>query len=712
MKKEELKNLIAKNETPKVIDILLQLLSKSDNNKVNEIVLLSLKNNSLKEQSRLGILSSEEFNLATSKINLALLNFIDVIIDDKIEPKTTLLFSTPTFKEYISNDKVISKVFEKLESAFCILVEGLSGSGKTYLVSELVQKFLNKKYKAPAIWFSAYDGCTIESFFIDLGSELNFTSSDTIGKFHELNKTLNSNDTILIIDDSDYIDNFIELVQKYSYNHSGKTRYILISKKSKLGNFDSSNFYFLKVLGFDRLQLNEYLLVREIDTLPKEIIDRLWESTDGLPLAISIFCTLVKSFSIDPDSLLRGDMLYNERIDSWYRKLMLFIGSQLEQLLNNLSLCEEPFNDSIVKIFCKKLNIENNEQALENLIRLFLIQQYSPYRWSIHKLISEKSKLNINESLRIKGYIELAKYSVKGYNYHKHKLFDEKELQWKIKAIRYFQKGEDFNTAGIILDNIARTAKTLGYYEIFLVLLKNQLLKHENSNIWLRYHQLHCLLIQGKHIECNRIFSKLAIETTYEKNLLLSFVRLKAELTSELGSIKDALVIMENHFEELNNKSIKNVTKSHYLSVLTGLYTENEDFERAIDTYLIWEKMNVDNKYEKAILQIRYAILMLKQKNFAFETEIIDESISIFQEFNDKRGLAWALSIKALYALVKGEIKTAQQHIIDSASIKKHIGDTTREYYNILNRIAPHFQNNLSNNLLFEEIKRLDKVYK
>src|ERR1035437_98390 len=136
MEKKELKLLIAKNETEKVIEYLLLNLKNSNKEKYNEIVLISLNHTSLKTKIRIDVLTHQESNIENNKINQSLLNFIDTK-ELKEESNIIINYPPPKLKEYVNYNKEMNKICENLEKNFCVLVEGISGSGKTFMVSNL-----------------------------------------------------------------------------------------------------------------------------------------------------------------------------------------------------------------------------------------------------------------------------------------------------------------------------------------------------------------------------------------------------------------------------------------------------------------------------------------------------------------------------------------------------------------------------------------------
>jgi len=114
---KEIKLLIAKNETEKAIELLLECKSNSTN--INDIILQSNKLQELKRLIHLGLIRLDDYQLFSARINAALLKIIDDFQLGKIENNESHSYRKPT-KETLDSEGNVQKIIPTIHNwGFC-----------------------------------------------------------------------------------------------------------------------------------------------------------------------------------------------------------------------------------------------------------------------------------------------------------------------------------------------------------------------------------------------------------------------------------------------------------------------------------------------------------------------------------------------------------------------------------------------------------------
>src|SRR6185369_3992022 len=77
----------------------------------------------------------------------------------------------------------------------------------------------------------------------------------------------------------------------------------------------------VEIRGFEIEEMRSFLRARGSMALNQAILNSLIIKTDGLPLAASLFATLVNDFNRHPHDLLRDSMLNTERLRKWFQEV-------------------------------------------------------------------------------------------------------------------------------------------------------------------------------------------------------------------------------------------------------------------------------------------------------------------------------------------------------------------------------------------------------
>ena len=195
-----LKNKIADDKLPEVIGELIDYSKEHNHNIENELILIANKLKSFKSRIRKGIIDPQFNEIEKSKLNEGTLSIIDQLEAEnknfsniKIGKDNLVFFSAPVFVDAVERNNSLVDIKESIEHYPIISVEGLSGTGKTYLVSMFVQQYLKAFRSGDIVWYEPESDETINDFYSKIGLLLNFSTFSDSDRAKEILQYLISN---------------------------------------------------------------------------------------------------------------------------------------------------------------------------------------------------------------------------------------------------------------------------------------------------------------------------------------------------------------------------------------------------------------------------------------------------------------------------------------------------------------------------------------
>jgi tetratricopeptide (TPR) repeat protein len=620
-------------------------------------------------------------------------------------------FEAPQFTDQINRASLLSLLHTKIESNSVVAVEGLPGSGKTYCVTSFITSRSNSLKEKKVLWYDPQEGETVDDFLAHISIQIPLTGLSTIPKCKELLSALYKRNMLLVIDDFHHVDaaSFSNLVNA-AVRYRGPANLLLISRTyvDLLRNMPEIGH--VEVRGFDIEEMRSFLNKRQVTGLHQVIIESLIRKTDGLPLAASLFATLVHDFNRDPHDLLRDSMLNTERLRSWFNEVSSLIGEKELRLLHALSMCDGPFNIGVIRILGRHEDLPNVDQAFESLQRTYLVQRYSPYRWNIHHLIAMFCVAEFSEEEKSDIHRTLANYYLKGFYMREPRVLSEKEFTWKVKACKQYQLAGDSRQAQRIIQDISKTAKTRGYYETLINQSETEIGANGGRSSWIDYHYAHCCLITGRLKRGLEVIEPLLyVLDEKDSNKRVAFTRLYAEIIGSMGRPQQALEKLREILNTVDLNTVKPNVRSQATSIEAWLLTMLKEYQKAADacerTLLVSRER--DDKLAEAVALTRLAIICQLTDYPEQAHNKLSDAVATFRELEDKRGLAWSLSYLAYSKLDLDNEAGAMANLQEAVRIEADIGGCSVDYFRLLKSIKNRCKNRRIIRLVDAEIRRV-----
>lgn len=631
----------------------------------------------------------------------------------KCELNNEKSFRVQRFVSDIKRERLLMELMQIWGSASVIAIEGISGIGKTHFISNFIVSNEDIFPYDSVIWHDTLPKETLDEFFlrIDQKVSLNLDNKSSPAKCGEFIDYLVDTKKILVIDDYHQVDLslYSDLID-HALKYNG-TQLVLISntyidystEPDKIKHFNVTG------LGFDETKL--LLEAGGVVNIDSEIIDNLIIKTDGLPLAIPTFCTLLTQFGRNPADLLRGSMVTAIRLKKWFKDVTTLIDDTEFDLLKMLSICEGPFNINIVRMFCKDiLNID--ESTFEILQRAFLIQKHSPYRWSVHNLISDFCKSCMSESEITNIHLHLAKYYEGRVRYKRKKVLTDIDFDWMVKACKEFQKANRYCESERILNEIKISAKSKGNYELYSQLSMNELKANSLRDTWIDYDNAHCCMIVGKLKQAYNVMNKFKnyFDKVEDLNKKFSFIRLYAEILYQMRETKAAFELISANTDEESLKLVKPIIFRQFIQFKVVLLTELDIFDRAFELCELLINESSCNKFSRAVAITTKAIILNKQGLYQESVVLLNEAVTVFRKCQDKRGESWALRHLSLSEISLGRINESLANIKKSIKISSENSECSVDYQEFLKQIKNSSLRPKPSKLINSEIQRINKT--
>jgi len=470
----------------------------------------------------------------------------------------------------------------------------------------------------------------------------------------------------------------------------------------------------VEVGGFDANEMQAFLYKRQVRGLSQSIIEDLIEKTDGLPLAASLFASLVRPpYERPPKSLLSGTLVNDDRLKEWFDELLMRLDPEERKLLNALSVCDGPFNIWVVQALGRHQKIADIDKTFKSLQRAYLVQRYSPYRWNIHHLIAMFCSSGFDQAVKRDIHLALARYYLRAYRVNRRpQFYSEKEFTAKVRACKQFQLANDYNWSERLIHDIAKTAKTRGYYETLIDLCEVERRENGNHDSWIDYHYAHCCLITGKLKKALEVIERLLyVSSDKSSNKRVAFTRLYAEILGSMGKPKQALDKLREVIAVEKSTVSPNVL-SQALSVEVWLLTKLGDIDAAkeLGNNLLKQYNQDDGEVGEAVAITRLGVLDQLSGYPEDALKKLNRAIELFRKLKDKRGQAWALSYLATCKLDLDDELGALTSFSECLRIELDINGCSMDYFLVLKELEKKAKDPAILSLAENEIKRVSSA--
>jgi hypothetical protein len=320
-------------------------------------------------------------------------------------PKTELImgdFGAPVPAYFIGRAKTLEEVTQAINQNSIVLVGGIAGIGKTYLVSRYVESLdISRK----VLWLDCGQYGQIGKALVRIAEFFAFTFGDET--LLELLKSPLSNVerqaevTAIICDkyqctlvwdsfDPEKHTTLFPLFQEC--NRVFRAGKLVITSRTSVDFTTAINpVYKLAVPPLsqqDGIELLRYYLFRlGLDSYPDEILAQAHERVDGHPYFLSRLAVLSETFPL-PDILKSLPQLQSQIQDYVQEQVFSQLDERARRLIQNLSVLRQPFTLTAICNFDAALDATT---SFEILLKKFLVTRTarnSPY-YEIHDLVRE-----------------------------------------------------------------------------------------------------------------------------------------------------------------------------------------------------------------------------------------------------------------------------------------------------------------------------------
>ncbi len=634
-------------------------------------------------------LSADEFE---SLIRNQLHQFINQASkDDSQLPSTPSvdLLGAPSFNDLMSRVSLNDQMSDAIAHSPIVVFGGLSGTGKTYAVSD----FVGAHYKSPGsvFWYDAEQGESIDRLFAELGPALGLSTQSTHSRCKELFAKLRERRGLLVIDNFHSVDleSYRPLLNSAARVSSPAVLLVITQRASTLLHAGPARH--VQAEGFTLAELHAYASRRGLHGMTERMLGKLHSQTDGLPFAISLFATLVKVYDADPGELLSRGLRTDEAIDDWFDRIASLMDASALELLKFLSLMETPFNPGLVKVLAELGGIDQYETALRNLQRVYLIQRYG-YNWKTHDLVAARCRELLPAETRSKAYARLSLHFMRGYKRRKPSdLLESDEFRWKSRALDQLVRSGDLLAVQALFQALVATAKATGRYAFVIAhgeMLRKQL---PTRNPWIDYHCAHAYLICGATHQAFAIMDGLLREQDLEDATVnLACRRLRAEALFAMGRVADAHAALRAALVDPDVGKANANARAQALSIQGQIDIALGNRQQAYQTgeRLLADAVRSDSERSAAVAFALMGTAIIGTDRGTDAIGYLKQANELFEKCSDRRGTAWTLAQLAECLLGIGDIDAAQARLLDAAHICANIGECTPDYQALLQRIG------------------------
>ncbi len=629
------------------------------------------------------------------------------------------LFDIPEFTEKVIRKKLISQLTDLVQHASVVAVEGLSGSGKSYLVSSLLETNTEELGYKSILWYDPQTNDTLDNFINQTEAIISLTGLSSVSKCKELLSLFRREKILLVIDNFEQVDQpsysvLLDLAGRQGIPAS----VILISREYSELSRSLAGIRHFGVGGFDSSELLEYLATRGIEDIDETTISKILDETDGLPLAASLFATLVIDFGSSIDELLGGKIITANRLHQWFNEILSRMEKDDVKLLQFLSHCDVPFNRGIINLAGRQYSINNIDFCFENIQRKYLVQRYTPYRWNVHKLISSfcQNKIELDEKRKIN--LAFAYYYEKGITIDRKELIDFDKLNWLILSCKYYQRANKFSKSGHLLRDVSKTIKSRGLYQVIIQLGLAEIMGNPKRDSWIDYDYAHCCYITGHIREAVDTINRLVYtDMSDEWGKRVAIVRLYAEILGSTGQEQIALEKLKEVLESINASTTHSTILNHAKGIEAWLLTKLKMYPEAekLCQELLAESVKQDDHRGGAVALTRLGIINNLTGKQELAKRQFEEASQLFRESVDLRGLAWSLLNLAETELFLGLFISCYENLQESLRISADIGQSSSDYLLQLENLNKKVNDEKTLNMIELELRRvkfsLSKIY-
>jgi len=608
----------------------------------------------------------------------------------------------PPFAGYMERVALSTEIHASAQAAPIIAVEGLPLSGKSTAVALYLRSAGFSTLFKSAFWHDAQRADTLQDLLAPFENEfsaLRLTGKAPATQCRQILAFLSDQNAVLVIDGFQFAESSaFEPLFRAAVQEGTPARLIVISRERIRSEEALTGIRHVSCGGFDSGDIDRYLSGLGGTPLGEGLARELLQKTEGLPIAIAIFCRLVKSGERDSRELLRGSQEIYERLGTWFDSIVSALPGDDYRLLQGLSVIGEPFGLPLSAAVAASLGLAGGAAVIRRLEQSFLIQRQDVDFWKVHQFVADfavaaleaqaRSTLHEAIALHHRADIEL------GFN---RELTDEEFFALE-RSCRHYQQAGNASQASAVARTMSRTAKDRGFYQKLKRLCEKQLELDEHRVTWCTYDYSHCCFITGDIAQARRVLDALLGGLlTVDTNLRVQLARLYAEVSCASGHPDRGLEALSSIVASVDVTELHDTVRFQLRSCELELLTQLErydDAEKLCDLYLADARTN-NNPRNLAIGLTRKGVLDYRRQRYESARDNLVEGSTLFGEIKgsrgeprDRRGLAWALMYLSPCLLECGEFERANSTLLEAIRIRGEIDESSSETRQFLKSLA------------------------
>jgi nucleoside phosphorylase len=235
---------------------------------------------------------------------------------------TSAWFDSPVFVDAVARPQLSARLGSALREHPVVVLGGLPGSGKTYLMSSYVAISLSDQTYGRVLWYDPAEGESLDNLLALLGANVALGGLSAASRCKALLALLRNQNALLVIDNYQRVDQSTYSLLVEMFSGAGlPCRLVLLSQTYVTLPTASRDPFQLPVTGFSIDETRAFLKGRGLGRSANHLVGDLVAKTDGLPFAVSLFAVLVREFGHNPTELLAGTMESDTRIREWFHNL-------------------------------------------------------------------------------------------------------------------------------------------------------------------------------------------------------------------------------------------------------------------------------------------------------------------------------------------------------------------------------------------------------
>lgn len=583
---------------------------------------------------------------------------------------TNTFFSVPNYADAVRLDERTSALAAIARDYFFVSVEGIMGSGKTYLVSDFIRDpKLNLGWNE-VVWYDLSHGETIDLFLLALPTLEVPPGFSQKAKVQALVTFLFENNILLVLDNCHLADSdSMQTIVDVACGVIGSCRIICISQQRVTG-VDFSRH----VARYVPEMLSEDQVARLVDrrlrgSLLSSQYARLVEVTDGLPFAIGLFCILVSEFGYTADSLLAGVTMAHERITAWCERATRRLEAGNRDFFFALGAADGPIDSEVVEETARALRIDDYRACFEQIVGWYLLRRSTSTSWVMHRILADycKSKLD-NRTLKMVVASMARLYRRRGAAAENGR---SKALNWAL-ACRYFVAAGQLGRAEALVNRLAPVAKRAGCFSVLRNVLTylSDARKPKPLSNWLAYHYAHSLFVTGNICDCETFLQNIiAVQPMSDVSLRLSCQRLLVDTLLAQGRLGESVALLPVADQLAGRTEITRVSVRQYLGTKFQVMLATNRLSEAESVLNATLQMPVlrGNHVSTGVVYMHLSQLAYAREDSDRVLLFASRAADDFKAAGDQRGMLWSEAQIGLAEIVTGATAEGLKRVVASA---------------------------------------------